>query len=197
MTNTKEFLQQFFADETIFFVNEAVSSKTNAGKIKATQNRQLPEQQQTKVFEKVNIVKSEQAITPEPSAWIYKQKVLILVSEPKLEFLSDTDAELLQNILKAVNLTLDEVDLLNVDTLETSDFKPMLATKVVHHVITFGIPMKRLQLEILLAPYQIKKVEGVNFLFADPLPTLHQDKNRKKALWECLQKMFGIISKKA
>lgn len=138
----------------------------------------------------------QQVVIPSQSTFVslgFQQKVLILVSEPKAKTLNEADAGFLEKILNAVNLDMAKADFINIDALDKqTDFKDMLSTKTVHHFITFGVPLKRLKLEILLVPYQIKPVEGINFLFADPLSVLQSDVSKKKALWLCLKKMFSV-----
>lgn len=124
---------------------------------------------------------------PAPPAVAFKHQVLILTDRP-----TPADLDLLANILKAVNLRLDEVDVLDLQKLKGQDFKPLLESKSAHQFITFGVGLKKLNLDIVLVPYQLKMVEGIQFLYADPLPNLHTDKVRKKALWISLQTLFGV-----
>ncbi|MFN8354722.1 MAG: hypothetical protein U0Y10_09760 [Spirosomataceae bacterium] len=188
MTNAS-FLSYLFAHETLYRVeSEAVTPAT-------VDLAPTPPQVVTPVVE-VPQSPVNQAPTPPSSTYQsmgYSQKVLILISEPKHSVLSESDADFLEKVLKAVNLTSAEVDFINIDKVDKqADFKDMLSAKQVHHFLTFGVPLKRLKLEILLVPYQIKQVEGINFLYADPLATIQQDVAKKKALWVCLKKLFGM-----
>jgi DNA polymerase III psi subunit len=119
--------------------------------------------------------------------FVHKHRVMVLVQN-----LPDADADLLVKILKAVNLNMNDIDLLQMEKLKGIDLTSILQDKYVHHVLTFGVPLKQLNLSILLVPYQAKQVEGINFLFSDPFAILHQDTAKKKALWTSLKQLFGV-----
>lgn len=188
MPNTS-FLKLLFAGETLYQCDTNGMSVTPkpfvtapiANLVSSPKQEQLP---------------ATQVVEPLKNTFVsmgYQQKVLILVSEPKAKSLNATDADFLEKILKAVHLSMEEVDFINIDALDKqSNFKDMLSAKTVHHFISFGVALKRLSLEILLVPYQIKPIEGINFLYADPLAALQTDVNKKKALWLCLKKMFAV-----
>ena len=55
---------------------------------------------------------------------------------------------------------------------------------------TFGVPLIKLQLDMLLIPYTPKLVEGIWFLLTDPLVVIEADRDLKRKLWQALQKMF-------
>lgn len=179
-------LKQLFAYEVIFSVSETKADIVPPA-LPVVVEQVVP----------IETKKQETPIPPQqdaPLTWAYKQKVLLLVSEPQAELLREADLVFLEKVLAAVQLTLKDVDILNIDSLKGTDFKPLLAAKSLHHVITFGVPLTRLRLEILLVPYQIKQLEGINFLYADSLASLQQDVNRKRAFWSCIKQMFNVVS---
>ncbi len=103
-----------------------------------------------------------------------------------------SDALLLENILKATGHSITETDILNFSTLSSSDARAVLATKSTNYFITFGVPLIKLQLDLLLPPYTPKYVEGIWFLLADPLSVIDANKELKKRLWLALQQMFKV-----
>ncbi len=113
-------------------------------------------------------------------------KVLILVDEELLP----SDVLFLEKILNAINLNINGVDLLNVHGLDGVDFAPILADKVIHHFLTFGVPFQRLNLDILMDRYQPVRFHGITFMLADPLAAIEGDKILKKRLWEALKRIF-------
>jgi hypothetical protein len=121
-----------------------------------------------------------------------RHRVLVLVDEPKQPELIASEAILLDKILKAVGHSADEADIINLSYLPTADARSVLAGKLTNHFITFGVPLIKLQLDLLLPPYTPKQVEGIWFLLADPLVVIEEDKNLKKRLWLALQKMFAV-----
>jgi hypothetical protein len=121
-----------------------------------------------------------------------QHKVLVLVDEPAHPELVASQALLLENILKAVGCPAGEADVVNYSYIPTADARVVLADKLTGHFITFGVPLIKLQLDLLLPPYTPKQVEGIWFLLADPLSVIEQDKNLKRNLWLALQKMFAV-----
>jgi hypothetical protein len=121
-----------------------------------------------------------------------QHRILVLVDEKKQADLLPSDARLLENILKATGHSVNETDILNFSSIPRADARTVLATKSTNYFITFGVPLIKLQLDLLLPPYTPKYIEGIWFLLADPLPVIDADKALKKRLWLALQKMFGM-----
>ena len=125
--------------------------------------------------------------TPRPGQLQLTHRVLLLVDGP-----TAADLALLEQILQAVGYTRDNTDLLDVATLRGQPLKAGLLEKSVHHFISFGVPLKRIGLQIFLMPYQPRAVENIQFMLSHPLAELQADKAKKKALWQGLRAMFGV-----
>lgn len=185
-------LKQLFADETLFWV------KVSAITMQTPQEQDIvvvppPKNTHATIPKVTPVLSATQGGDSTYASLGYKHKVLLLISQPRAVELEHKQKTLLVKILAAVNLSLQETDLINIDTLPAdTNFKDLLGAKSVHHFITFGVPLKRLSLNILLTPYQINRIEGCNFLMADTLENLDTDLQKKRALWECLKKMFRV-----
>ena len=121
---------------------------------------------------------------PKPS--LIKHKVLLLADEE----LSPSDLLFLEKILKAVNLDIDGVDLLNVYGVADVDFLAILRHKHIHHFITFGVPFSRINLDIMMDRYQPVRFHGITFLMADSLPVIEANPTLKRLLWNSLKRTF-------
>lgn len=119
-----------------------------------------------------------------------QHSILVLIDESKQSDLLPSDALLLENILKATGHSMAETDILNFSYIPQADARTVLSQKSTNYFITFGVPLIRLQLDLLLPPYMPKQIEGIWFLLADPLSVIDADKSLKKRLWQALQKMF-------
>ncbi|WP_020606721.1 hypothetical protein [Spirosoma spitsbergense] len=113
-------------------------------------------------------------------------KVLLLADEE----LDPSNLLFLEKILKAVNLNINGVDLLNLHGVSDVDFPELLRGKYINHFITFGVPFERIQLDIMMDRYAPVRFEGITFLMADSLPTIEADQALKKRLWGALQRIF-------
>lgn len=117
-------------------------------------------------------------------------KVLILVDEPKQREMLVSEALFLDNVLKAVGHSSENSDILNFSYLAGPDARNVLSEKRINYFITFGVPLIKLHLDLLLPPYTPKQVEGIWFLLTDPLPVIEADRDLKKKLWTALKQMF-------
>ena len=113
-------------------------------------------------------------------------KVLLLADEE----LDPSNLLFLEKILKAVNLNINGVDLLNLHGVSDVDFAELLRGKYINHFITFGVPFERIRLDIMMDRYAPVRFEGITFLMADSLPTIEADQVLKKRLWGALQRVF-------
>ncbi|MBD2700353.1 hypothetical protein IC229_06895 [Spirosoma sp. BT702] len=125
-------------------------------------------------------------IQPKPRMPQLNHKVLLLADEE----LDPSNLLFLEKILKAVNLNIEGVDLLNLHGVKDINFAELLRGKYINHFITFGVPFERLHLDIMMDRYSPVRFEGITFLMADSLPTIEADQNLKKRLWGALQRIF-------
>lgn len=121
-----------------------------------------------------------------------KHKVLVLTDEPKQQEMLMSEALFLDNILKAVGHSLETSDVLNFSFMPGQDARTVLSDKKTNFFISFGVPLIKLNLDLLLVPYTPKNLEGIWFLLVDPLVVIEADRNLKKKLWQALQKMFEM-----
>lgn len=123
-----------------------------------------------------------------PKPALIKHKVLLLADED----LSPSDLLFLEKILKAVNLDLEGVDLLNVYGVSDVDFAAILRNKYINHFITFGVPFQRINLDIMMDRYHPIRFDGITFLMADSLPVIEANPTLKRQLWNSLKRVFEL-----
>ncbi len=202
MNNSAAFYQTFYQNETLFRVNEPIDVTAEEGLAP-----KMPEEKFVSV-EVQNPVSEEKekpaiaetrpapaAVPSPPSAAPFpalQHRVLVLVDEKKQEELDPSDALLLENILKAIGHDPTQTDILNFSHLPQADARTVLAQKSTNYFISFGVPLIKLKLDLLLPPYTPKQIEGIWFLLAEPLSVIDADKERKKRLWLALKKMFAV-----
>ena len=206
MDDSTAFYQTFFQYDTLFRVEESgiVEQEKKEKAVELSVDDQVPPVQEkvpapvvtsTEIVSKVPpaVKTPTPAIAPNPVQFpALQHQILVLVDEKKQADLLPSDALLLENILKATGHSIAETDILNFSSIPQTDARAVLATKSTNYFITFGVPLIKLQLDLLLPPYTPKYIEGIWFLLADPLAVIDADKALKKRLWLALQKMFGV-----
>lgn len=114
--------------------------------------------------------------------WIFYQ-----TDSPELP---DGERDLLAKILKAVHLSLKQIQLVNVHTAAITKFKYLKKYGKVEHIVGFGISPKALQLNFQMPFYQLANFKDCQFLFAHALHEIATDNVKKKLLWNSLKGMF-------
>ncbi len=171
-------LQHLFAGENIYLLKDefvVVGEDTNHGKVDKTL-LSVPSQPTLKLSVETPIT---------ASSYQSKQKVLIISSS-----LNPVESELLGKILGAVKLDLQSVDILELAQNKSVDLSQIFIQKFVNQVITFGVNLSELNLDVSLKPYQMLEKQGIKFIYSDTLLDIQNDIPKKKALWGSLKEMF-------
>lgn len=195
MSSSAAFYQTFYQNDTLFQRNdhtEKVSAAIEkpAAPIAQPQVTKTPVTQSIPATAPTEVAKPKPVPQPQQLFPPLNHKILILTDDGKNKELAGPEALLLDNILKAVGHASEKTDILNFSFLPGADARQVLSEKRINHFITFGVPLIKLHLDLLLVPYAPKQVEGIWFLLADPLVVIESDKALKKKLWIALQKMF-------
>jgi DNA polymerase III psi subunit len=160
-------LQQLFAGENIYLLKDEFVDKTLLS-VPLQTTVKLPVETQTTT-----------------SYYQPKQKVVIILTS-----LNTADSELFGKILGAVKLDLQSVDIIELAQNKDVNLSQIFVQKSVNQVITFGINLSELKLDVPLTPYQILEKQGIKFIYSDSLSDIQNDIPKKKALWGSLKGMF-------
>lgn len=117
----------------------------------------------------------------------FEKGILILHEEDSLK---PEVMDMLVKMINAVGHSMNEVGLLNSDSLEgktMEDFKNLNA----HTVLKFG-RIKHPVNSVLTSMYEVYSEDETEYLSADALSVIAEDKNLKKKLWTALQILFNI-----
>ncbi len=115
-------------------------------------------------------------------------KLLILVTEPKHDFLSQTDFDFLMKIMESgLNYSKNDFALVN---LANWPLKQVLEEIPYDYMLSFGTENSMLTNGDNL--YQISENNGKKTLYVDSLDTIETDVTKKKQLWSALKNMFKI-----
>ncbi|WP_146199160.1 hypothetical protein [Arcicella aurantiaca] len=158
-------LKQLFAGEELYLLENEFSKAENSSE------------------NVVKVVESTQKVEEiKPNYYQPKSKVIIL-----LKSLNPADSELLGKILVAIKLDFQSIDLIELDKIGEVDLSQIIAQKSVNQLITFGITLLSVKLQISLNPYQFTEQQGIKLIYSDSLTDLQNDIPKKKALWGALK----------
>lgn len=119
-----------------------------------------------------------------------KKHCVILIKETQHIILSKPDLTFLENILKAIQYTLEDVLIINVNN-ENLTIKEIQKEHIPEKIILFNIlPFEIGIQDKNVHKYEVMELENFNILTADSLQVITQDIDKKKALWISLQRMF-------
>lgn len=99
--------------------------------------------------------------------------------------------DFLSKIMKAVNADLlQDSAIWDVDALGIEPWAGLKKLTAAKKAIFFGISPEELNLHIKFPQYKCVEWNGCNFLMADDLKAIFEDKQKKQLLWRELQIMF-------
>jgi len=183
----KSFYQLLFQNETLYRSQEVEAVEKIVAEVAATIVAEAPGEP-LEVKPPAPVASVTPSVQPPTAIPTLNHQILILINEAPA--MSPSNTIFLEKVLKAVNLNLDGVDILNLSGAKQMDFRPLLQNKKVHHFISFGVPFIQINLEIMMNRYDPKRIAGVNFLLAESLEIIQTDDKNKRALWTALKKLF-------
>ncbi|MGH2553533.1 MAG: hypothetical protein ACRDEB_07445 [Chitinophagaceae bacterium] len=121
-----------------------------------------------------------------------KRNVLIIVNYPDNIHLPDDHRDFLTEILKACNMGLADVAILNVNNISKASYHELVAFYNSKVVLLFAVEPDAFGLPLSFPHFQIQPFAGVSYLFSPSLMELKKDNVLKSKLWICLKRMFNL-----
>lgn len=119
-----------------------------------------------------------------------QKKILVLVNESDTSFLPVTDLNFLISILSACKITMADIALVNFNKNKDINFNILMKYFEPASVLLFGINPAELQFPMHFPHYQLQHYNNQTYICAPALSILATDKEKKKELWNSLQKHF-------
>ena len=120
-----------------------------------------------------------------------RKNILIIVNEPDTPFLNEKDMEFLTGILTACKLNFNDVALVNECHSNNFEVKDLITKFEPRQVLCFGDLLKDWPFEEK-KHFDILSHNGYQILFSPSLNNLEKNIEIKKALWNCLKKIFTL-----
>lgn len=118
-----------------------------------------------------------------------QKQILFLVNNTSTGFLPEEEMELLTNLISACKLSMADVALVNFNS-NKKNYQEFNAQFKPKKILIFGIETSELDLPFAIPHFQIQPFHQQFYLTAPSLNNFLNNKNLKKELWICLQKLF-------
>lgn len=152
----------------------------------------------TKIFEKHKIYKIEGADFSNKEEFVrlpfangnYNSTLAIFFKDENENLLNENLKQFLGNILKAVNIDIEEVLLVNVATFV--NVSKVCHTLEIAKAILFGVSKDEVAMQVQIQNYQVLELNKIKYLFAESLEEIESNKVKKIELWNSLKLFFEI-----
>ena len=119
-----------------------------------------------------------------------KKGVIMLVDHADVQYLHQSQEELINNILKSINFSLEDIGLVNLHHYKDNIHLDDLLALNCNYFIAFGIPASRISEDRNLISHEVFTQKNIKILLTYSLDELNNDRNKKISLWNNLKKMF-------
>jgi len=119
-----------------------------------------------------------------------QKKVLFLVNNAETKFLDNDEMTLLTNLITACQLSMEDIALVNYFTYDKLNYKTLVDYFQSEKILLFGISATEMDLPFIIPNFQIQSYDKKLFMAAPALSEFIDNKDLKKNLWVCLQKIF-------
>jgi hypothetical protein len=124
-----------------------------------------------------------------------KKRVTIVVEEREAAFLMEDDLLFLTNILKACQLGLADIAIINL-AKQSVDYETLKATLSPEKILLFDVEPSVIKLPFMIPAFQLQKFDECQVMVAPPLANLNQPSKEgkllKTKLWLALKQIFNI-----
>jgi hypothetical protein len=121
-----------------------------------------------------------------------KKNITILVSAGDVSFLPDHSFSFLTGILNACKLTMEDVALVNISSLEDTGYAGIYKSTKPAISLLFDVSPNDIGLPLQFPYFQVHKYNSITYLSSPSLALLENDKAAKAALWSSLKTIFQL-----
>ncbi|HTG56304.1 MAG TPA: hypothetical protein VL943_08560 [Niabella sp.] len=147
----------------------------------------------------VTAASSAQPVSAEPEPTIEwrslgsnQRGILVAVNYENITNLPDPQLEFLMQLLKACQLSLNDVALININNYPQVAHTSILGQFNTKVVLLFGITVQDWGFPFQTPPYQVQSFSGYTIMHAPALHDLQNDKPAKGLLWAALKNIFNL-----
>lgn len=124
-----------------------------------------------------------------------RKQITVIVNEPDAAYLHEDDLNFLINILKACQLTLADIAIVNVAEKNIT-YSTIKAQLNAFYILLFDVDPSEIRLPFIVPAFQVQKYDGSTIMLSPSLKKINQanqeGKLLKTKLWMSLKQVFGI-----
>ncbi|TXH22063.1 MAG: hypothetical protein E6Q95_02790 [Chitinophagaceae bacterium] len=121
------------------------------------------------------------------------QKNILIVSKyADAPTISDEDLLFLTQLLKACQLTLADVAILNFQNFDARYFKSIITYFKSKNILLFGTSTADFGFPFEIPNYKLQHHNNINVISSNTLAAIKEDKTQKALLWAALKQMFNL-----
>lgn len=121
-----------------------------------------------------------------------QKNILLLFNNTDQEELNQKQLSLVNNILVACKLGIQDVVVVNLSRNPNANYKNLQGYFKSKTIFLFGIEPTKFGLPINFPQFQVQQFAQCTFLYSPALEELEIDKVAKSRLWVCLRRIFGL-----
>ena len=117
-------------------------------------------------------------------------RILVVVRYPYVKTLPENEKELLERILRSVDVSINEITIINIEfgnIPEKDDLE-----SYTHILIFDNDPSLMVNLNLTRELYNQQQIGKLSCIIADPLESIHEDTGKKSKLWKALKTVFDL-----
>ncbi|MEO9210780.1 MAG: hypothetical protein ABI208_06765 [Ginsengibacter sp.] len=119
-----------------------------------------------------------------------QKRITFLVNNAENSFLSESEMEMLTNLLTACKLTMEDVALINFNQCPNLNYEKLLTDFEPKKILVFGVTAAQLELPFHVPHFQLQKFQKEIYFLSPSFENFLTDIDLKKELWMGLQKLF-------
>ena len=125
-----------------------------------------------------------------------KKKIIFIGKDNHNKFLGDNQMKFLNDLLDACYLTMADISFLNFRDNNTFTYLDITEQLCPKKILIFGVTQKELDLPFEIPFFQVQNFNAQVYVICPSLEEIRLNKDLKKQLWNCFQKIFNIQKQK-
>ncbi|HSQ44143.1 MAG TPA: hypothetical protein VLM16_04050 [Ginsengibacter sp.] len=125
-----------------------------------------------------------------------EKKIIFIGKDNRNKFLGDDQMKFLNDLLNACHLTMADIAFLNYREKYAFTYNDLTEQLSPKKVLIFGVSSRELDLPFEIPFFQVQNFHEQIYLISPALEEIQLNKELKKQLWNCFQKIFNIQKQK-